>query len=144
MLTDPQASRDGGFPYDLLAEAGVGPGSSMKDILDASFHLMEQGRWSPEVRGAWDELRTVERRLAVDFLLYDVDISAEASSARQAVLAALQQQSRASPAELCDLNLGDLDGEIREITLDSLAAPGAAAFDQPPPLPGPDIVEFDR
>ena len=139
MLTDPQASRDGGFPYDLLAEAGVGPGSSMKDILDASFHLMEQGRWSPEVRGAWDELRTVERRLAVDFLLYDVDISAEASSARQAVLAALQQQSRTNPAELCDL-----DGELREITLDSLAAPGTAAFDQPPPLPGSDIVEFDR
>ncbi|MCA1702062.1 MAG: hypothetical protein LC808_01835, partial [Actinobacteria bacterium] len=94
---------------------------------------------SPEVRGAWDELRAVERRLAVDFLLYDVDIDAEVSNARQAVLAALRQQSRTNAAELCDL-----DGELRDITLDSLAAPGTAAFDQPPPLPGPDIVEFDR
>lgn len=144
MLTDPQAGRDGRFPYDLLAEAGVGPGSSMEEIRDASFLLMEQGRWSPEVRGAWDELRMVERRLAVDFLLYDVEtgdveVGAEAASARQAVLAALRQQSRTTPAELCDL-----DGEFREITLDPLAAPDTTAFDQPPPLPGPDIVEFDR
>ncbi len=143
MLKDPQAGRDGDFPYDLLAEAGVGPSSSMKEILDASYLLMER-RWSPEVRGAWDELRTVERRLAVDFLLYDVDIAAEASSARRAVLAALRQQLRTNPAELFDL-----DGELREIELDSVAAPDVAApdiaaFDQPPPLPGADIVEFDR
>lgn len=139
MLTDPQAGRDGGFPYDLLAEAGITPSSSMKEIRDASFLLMEQGRWSPEVRAAWDELRMVERRLAADFLLYEVDVGAEAASTRQAVLAALEQQSRTSPAELCDL-----DGELREITLDCLAAPETAAFDQPPPLPGADIVELDR
>lgn len=144
MLNDPQAGRNGGDPYDLLADAGVDPDSSMKEILDASFLLMEKGRWSPEVRGAWDELRTVERRLAVDFLRYDVDIGAEAAGAGQAVLAALRQQSRTSPAELCDPTLGDLDGEPREITPDSLAAPGTTAFDRPPPLPGADIVEFDR
>lgn len=139
MLKDPQANGDGGFPYDLLAEAGIGPSSSMKEILDASFLLMEQGRWSPEVRRAWDELRTIERRLEVDFLLYDVDIGTEASSARQAVLAALRQQSRTDPAELCDL-----DEEFREITLDSLAAPRTTAFNHPPPLPGPNVVEFDQ
>jgi hypothetical protein len=73
MLIDPQASRDGAVPYDLLAETGISPSSSMKEIRDASFVLMEQGRWSPEVRRAWDTLRMVESRLAVDFLLYDVD-----------------------------------------------------------------------
>jgi hypothetical protein len=139
MHKDPQAGRDGGCPYELLAEAGVGPGSSMKEILDASFVLMEQGRWSPTVRAAWDELRSVERRLAVDFLRYDMDIGTEAASARQAVLAALRRQSRTNPAELCDL-----DEEFQEITLGALAAPTAAAFDEPPPLPGSDIVEFDR
>ncbi|MGH3784979.1 MAG: hypothetical protein ACRDRG_00135 [Pseudonocardiaceae bacterium] len=139
MLKDPQAGEDSGSPYDILAEAGVGPSSSMQDIRDASYHFMEQDRWGSEVRGAWDELRTLERRLAVDFLLYDIDIGVEASSARRAVLAELRQQRRTNPAELCDL-----DGEFHEITLDSLAAPGIAAFDQPPPLPGPDIVEFDR
>jgi hypothetical protein len=154
MLKDPQANRDGGCPYDVLAEAGVGPNSSMKEILDSSFLLMEQGRWSPEVRAAWDELRTVERRLAVDFLHYDVDtgdvdtgdvdISAEVARARQAVLAALQQQSRTSPAELCDLTQDDLDGQLSESTLDSLTVAGTTAFDRPPPLPGADVVEFDR
>ncbi|HEX2300998.1 MAG TPA: hypothetical protein VHH34_21230 [Pseudonocardiaceae bacterium] len=154
MLTDPQSGREGGCPYDLLAAAGVGPNSSMKEILDASFLLMEQGRWSPQVRAAWDELRTVERRLAVDFLRYDVhfgsgdmdleDISAEVAGAGREVLAALQQQARTSPAELCDLPLGDLGAAPCEITLDSLTPAGTTAFDRPPPLPGADIVEFDR
>jgi hypothetical protein len=74
MLTNPQVSRDGRGPYELLADVGISPSSSMKEIRDASFLVMEQGRWSPEVRRAWDELRTVERRLVVDFLLYELDV----------------------------------------------------------------------
>lgn len=142
MLKDSHTSGDGAAPYDLLAVAGVGPSSSMKEIRDASYLLMEQRRWTPEVRRAWDELRMVERRLAVDFLLYDLDIGAETASARRAVLAALRQQSKTNPADLADLDLGDLD--LREVTLASPAAPGTTAFDQPPPLPGPEFVEFDR
>lgn len=139
MLTDPQASREGGVPYDLLAGVGIGPSSSMKEILDASFLLMEQGRWSPEVRRAWDELRTIERRLAVDFLLYDVEVGTETAHARPAALAALLRQSRTDLAALYGL-----DWEFHEIMLDALDTPDIAAFDQPPPLPGPDVVEFDR
>lgn len=139
MLTDPQASRDGGVPYDLLAEVGVSPSASMKEVLEASFLLMEQGRWSPEVRRAWDELRIVERRLAVDFLLYDVDVETEAAGARQAILAALLRQAESDPGAV-----DALDWELREVTLDDLDAPDTAAFDQLPPVPDADVVEFDR
>ncbi len=136
---DPQARRDNGVPYDLLSVAGVGPGSSMEEIRDASYLLMEQGQWSPEVRAAWDELRMVERRLAVDFLLIDTDVATEAASAREAILAALRRQASTDPAELYDV-----EQELREITLGSLDAASTAAFDQPAPLPGAGIVEFDQ
>jgi hypothetical protein len=61
---------DGEFPYDTLREAGVTPDSPMKEIRDAPFALIEQGAWSREKRAACDQLRTVNQRLWVDFLLY--------------------------------------------------------------------------
>lgn len=71
MLKDPLMQWEQGiFPYDALAEAGITPESSMREIQDAYFAVIEKGLWTPEARAAWDELRTIERRLWVDLFLY--------------------------------------------------------------------------
>ena len=74
----------GEFPYDLLNRRlrtsgfeEVGPESSAKAIGDAFFDLMTVGRPSQEERLAWDHLRLQEKRLLVDFFLYQVESSGE-------------------------------------------------------------------
>jgi hypothetical protein len=74
MFKDPLLRWSGPFPYDSLAPAGITPDSTTREILDASFDLMAQGRMTPEVRQAWDELRRIPQRLVVDFFLYPVDV----------------------------------------------------------------------
>lgn len=69
MIIDPLTVWEDGFPYALLAGAGITPDSSMAEIKEASFTLMKQGM-TPEQRAAWDTLRFPERRLVVDFFLY--------------------------------------------------------------------------
>ena len=57
--------------YDLLAPFGITPDSTMTQIRDAGFDLMEQpGGMTQTQRRAWDALRKVETRLVVDFLLW--------------------------------------------------------------------------
>lgn len=73
MLHNLAGDSEGRCPYDALADVGIGRKSSMKEVRDSSFVLMEEYRWTPEVRTAWNELRMVERRLLVDFLHYDRD-----------------------------------------------------------------------
>lgn len=68
MRIDPWTDWPDGFPYVVLADAGVTPTSSMKEIKDAGFHLTAGGM-TPEKRRAWDGLRVPDRRLAVDFFL---------------------------------------------------------------------------
>ncbi|MFE0178110.1 hypothetical protein ACFWZ2_37955 [Streptomyces sp. NPDC059002] len=77
MIKDPSASGDGPFPYDALAPAGVTPWTSHADMQDVSFELLARHLMTPVTQQAWDELRTVRRRLLVDLLLYDVDLAAE-------------------------------------------------------------------
>lgn len=72
MSHDPTTGPRNDNPYTVLADVGVTPQSSMKEVLDSSFELMQQDRWTPEARSAWHELRMVERRLLVDFLYGDV------------------------------------------------------------------------
>lgn len=72
MHKDPLSRWPEPHPYDLLAEVGVTPTSSHREVLDVSFVLMERGALPPAVRAAWDELRNLERRLAIDFFLYDL------------------------------------------------------------------------
>jgi hypothetical protein len=73
MLRDPRLDWDEGiFPYDALREAGITPDSSMKEIHNASFDLIEKGMWNLERRLAWDAVRKIDRRLWVDFLLYPI------------------------------------------------------------------------
>ena len=54
--------------YDVLAPFGITPDSTMEQILDAGFDLMEQPDGMTKVqRRAWDALRKAEPRLVVDF-----------------------------------------------------------------------------
>lgn len=71
-MQDPLLDWDGVFPYDALAAVGVTPQSTMQQIRDVSFDLMARGM-SVEERAAWDQLRLVEKRLVVDFFLYQTD-----------------------------------------------------------------------
>lgn len=77
MVKDPLMVWPGGFPYDLLAEAGITPQSSMQEVKDALYHFMKQGAVPPEIREAWDQLRMVEKRLWVDMFLYPAGLSLE-------------------------------------------------------------------
>jgi hypothetical protein len=85
MLKDPLTRWHGPFPYDVLERVGITPAASLRQVLDASFALMEQGGMTPEARQAWDELRLVPRRLLVDFFLYSLDPAAEIARARRAL-----------------------------------------------------------
>lgn len=75
MIKDPLTEWPGLFPYDGLAGSGCGPNSSMREIQEAPFALIESGQWSAERRAAWGELRFVDRRMWVDFLMYAVSES---------------------------------------------------------------------
>ncbi|MEU5778055.1 hypothetical protein ABZ819_32735 [Streptomyces venezuelae] len=80
MIKDPSANGTGPSnlsPYELLAPAGVTPWTSHKDMQDVSFELLARHLMTPVTQEAWDELRSVRRRLLVDLMLYDVDLTAE-------------------------------------------------------------------
>jgi hypothetical protein len=87
MFKDPTTHWPDGFPYDLLAPAGITPDSSMKEIMNAGWSLMPLGGMTPEVRQAWDTLRDPAQRLMVDFFMYHSDAIADffaaADSAQQ-------------------------------------------------------------
>jgi hypothetical protein len=76
MMKDPLTHWPDGFPYDLLAPAGITPDASLKEIRAALYGLMEQGHMTPEVRKAWDTLRRPDQRLMVDFFLYHSEAAA--------------------------------------------------------------------
>jgi hypothetical protein len=70
MRKHPLTEWEEGFPYDLLAQVGITPDSSMEEIRDdAYFILMEQGLMTAQVRRALDTLRYPDRRLGVDFFM---------------------------------------------------------------------------
>lgn len=84
MIKDPETSWDGGpFPYDALAAADVTPWTTHAALQDVSFELLARHLMTPVTQRAWDELRSVRRRLLVDLLLYDVDPTAELPAAQQ-------------------------------------------------------------
>lgn len=57
--------------YDILGPFKVTPNSTMKQIRDVGFDLMEQlGGMTKSQRRAWDALRKVETRLVADFLFW--------------------------------------------------------------------------
>ncbi len=70
LAADPCAGGLGLLPYAELKAAGIHAGSPAETVTEGSFVLMEKGSLTPEARLAWDRLRTPERRLRVDALLY--------------------------------------------------------------------------
>lgn len=147
MIFDPAARGNGADPYDALAPAGITPYSSAAEVLDASFELMERGLMTPEVRQAWDELRAVGRRLVVDFFYYEVDIETQVVAAtRELERDLFAPSARGIDVPRVAVDLGDLASlreEVRDIVLPPVEISPLDEFDDPP-LPGPEIVEFDR
>jgi hypothetical protein len=134
MLKDPTTAWDGPFPYDVLAVVGVTPQLPHAGVLDVSFELLAQGLMTPETRKAWEELRLPQRRLLVDFFLYDVELAPEIAAAQAAVDDELRRPGAppeaAAALELPPSLLDDLAGELREV-----------ALEPPPPLEP--MPEFD-
>jgi hypothetical protein len=64
---------EGGFPYDVLAEAGITPASNAGEVLDSLKYFRKRKRLTTEVKAAWEKLRLVKSRLFLDFFLYNVD-----------------------------------------------------------------------
>lgn len=123
------------FPYDAMVEAGITPESGMKQILEAAGDLIEKGLWSQQKRMAWDELRTIERRLWVDFFLYPVDADH--------IIQALEylweewkfESSLPDMSHLLRLNFEDfqrMEQEFRKIKLPLIELRRVSDFDESP------------
>lgn len=70
LVADPVASTGRASPYQTLRAAGINPSSTAQEVKDASYVLMQDELWTPEIRLAWDELRSLARRLAHDARLH--------------------------------------------------------------------------
>jgi|SRR5690349_9259353 len=148
MLKDPLTDWDGVFPYDALAFVGITPYSTMKQVMDASFELMAQNLMTPEVRGAWDQLRITHKRLLVDFFLYQFDPQTELDRAQQALdrrLAELSQPPDVSHLLTIDPVdvLSQMVQDLREIPMQPVKLGFIADFEYKPELPGTELIQFD-
>jgi len=70
LVEDPATPADLASPYQTLRVAGITPSSTAQAVKDASFVLMASNLWTPDVRMAWDRLRSIPERLEIDVLLY--------------------------------------------------------------------------
>jgi hypothetical protein len=150
MLRDPCSSWPGPFPYDVLAPVGVTPALPHAELLDVPLELLSQGLMTPDRERAWDELRRLDRRLFVDFLLYELDPATDFPAARAAVDHELQHPGE--PPEVgaalsvpADLVAG-LAAEVRLPPL--AAAPEPDAVPELPTMPPRHLlhrlIRFDR
>lgn len=84
LVEDPAASTGRASPYKTLRGAGINPRSTAHQVKDISYDLMQDELWTPEIRLAWDELRSVARRLEHDARLYRlVDVEGLAQTQRK-------------------------------------------------------------
>lgn len=65
----------GDYPYDVFADTPITPQISHTELLDASFDLQADDRLTNVERPAFDQLRTVETRLAIDFFLFNPEFA---------------------------------------------------------------------
>ncbi|MFI0409329.1 hypothetical protein [Actinomadura sp. 3N508] len=139
----------GPFPYDVLACAGVTPDTSHAAMQDVPFDLLARRAMTPEAQQAWNELRTVRRRMLADLMLYDADPAADLAAARAEVEAALRDPGEPPGVARClelDPPLSpDLAAELDEVVLDPPPPiPAVRGFDDPVP-PGflDDLIRSD-
>lgn len=131
---DPAARADGACAYLQLTAVGIGPDSSMEDVLAASFELQRKGALTPERRRAWDTLRDPAQRLLVDALLWRCRVPAETGTdalraAAAPVLALVEQADAASGSAGAALPPLEAVAGAEHLTLPELPPP--EPFDWP-------------
>jgi len=57
--------------YEILADHGVTPSSTIKELRDLGFGLMEEGELIPSLRAAINELEDTRRRMLLDSVYLD-------------------------------------------------------------------------
>ncbi|AXK36923.1 hypothetical protein DVA86_34785 [Streptomyces armeniacus] len=155
MFKDPLTAWHGPFPYDVLAPVGVTPATTHSEMQDVSFDLMVQRLMTPETQTAWNELRTLQKRLLVDAVLWDVDPEAEIATARQELDEALSDPGEPPEVAACLAPPGAdaLDWLVEELDGVELNAPEPALPDEAddalsgaPVPPGllDELIRFDR
>lgn len=72
LVADPFALGKDAFPYRALQDVGVTSASSIDEVQDAPFVLMELGGMTGQQHDAWEKLRRPATRLEIDALLYQV------------------------------------------------------------------------
>ena len=147
MTRDPLTTWAGVFPYDALAPAGITPNSTMKQVKDALFDLMTQGPVSHEARAAWDELRITQRRLLVDFFLYQFDAEEVLSKAIEKLdeqISALAQMPDVSYVHQISLeDLNQMQQDLRNIPVQEVQIRFLSEFEGKPALPDLTFIQFD-
>lgn len=80
LVKDPDLPWPNEFPYDRLSKslrdkghAGIDSSATGQQIKDLLWELMAHGAVDREAREAWDNLRKVECRLPIDFLMYSLE-----------------------------------------------------------------------
>jgi hypothetical protein len=83
LVMDPYLPWPGGLPYERLnrrlqsiGHVGIGPESTVREIHDLLFDLMQLGDTTGDDQLAWNELQQLGKRLIMDFFLYQVPIPA--------------------------------------------------------------------
>jgi hypothetical protein len=148
MVKDPLTKWDGLFPYDALAPVGITPNSSMREVMDASFELMVQGLMTPEIRAAWDELRIKQKRLFVDFFLYQFDLDEEFNKAMEALNGRLAELTKVPDVSyllrIDHKELSQMQQDFQEITMRDVEVRFIPEFEDGPKLPNIDFIQFDK
>ncbi len=84
----------GPYPYDLFVGTSLYPGAPHSAVWDVSEKLQIEGKLTPEVRLAWDELRCLPNRLAIDFFLYNPQLADDPLVLAQKAVQQLASESR--------------------------------------------------
>ena len=74
---DPEVPWDGPRPYAELARFGLGPNSTLQQVLDASFDMSADDLSDEKLNSSWETLRSTRARLLVDFFCVDLPPPAE-------------------------------------------------------------------
>lgn len=73
MYKQPGLIWEGDFPYNILAQAGITPNSTMREIDAAMFFFMERGG-EEKVHQIINNMTKTRGRLFYDFFLYRMNV----------------------------------------------------------------------
>ncbi|MBM4091350.1 MAG: hypothetical protein FJ276_18290 [Planctomycetes bacterium] len=63
--------------YEQLALADVGPATTLTEIRDRYFELMESGMVTGSLENAYNAVQVLSRRLFQDVMMYDAELAGE-------------------------------------------------------------------